>query len=1162
MPRLLAPPRLTLGNLTALSRHWADFDKVVARLRAGQHGAVDGVWGSAAALVVAALVREAPGMVLVVLPHPGDVEYWFADLATFLSNAALGQVEIFPAWETGRRDAIDESQTQRLRVVKQLRVQSPRVLLTTLPALLQTIPAPQTLARLVRVIRVGDLITPEELLHWLVVHGFSRREAVELPGECSRRGGIIDVFSPDAQSPCRIEFLGDEVASLRLFAPDTQRSLGTLAEVELFGLTSANHEAGDRFGHADDSPGHAAPERATLLSVLPAQSWIVLMEPEELQEQGRRFLERVVDRRGLFTVEEVWQQVFHCPTLLLMRISMLALECSCRLRVASVERLSGDLKKLPAELSRLTERNRVLIACPTPGEQQRLREILGTLAETVTTDPNSASNAPPALMDLAGSSTGDSAATVPSSDRRRSARASATTGGEVRSAAPAVLLEPGQVHTGFRLVEHGVVVLGAQELFSRDHLTVRRLPSPKFESRAIDSFLDLAEGDLVVHVAHGIARYRGLQTLDNKGQVGEHLVLEFAEGARVYVPIDKIDLVQKYVGSGKAPPELSRLGGTVWQKRKHKVAKAVADLAADMLELQAKRESMPGLACASDSAWQQQFEAAFPYAETPDQLAALAEIKADLERSRPMDRLICGDVGFGKTELAIRAAFKVVENGRQVAVLVPTTLLAEQHYRTFSQRLADFPLTVACLSRFRSSRDTRSILERLKSGGIDIVIGTHRLLSKDVEFLNLGLVIIDEEQRFGVEHKEHLKKLRHMVDVLTMTATPIPRTLHSALVGLRDISNLETPPRERLAVETRIHPFDPGLIRQAILHELNREGQVYFVNDRVEDIVALTDELRRLVPEAKFVIGHGQMPEDELEQAMLQFLRGQAQVLVATTIVENGLDIPTANTIFIHRADRFGLSDLHQLRGRVGRYKHRAYCYLLLDPRLRPTPQGIRRLKALEEFSELGAGFRIAMRDLEIRGAGNILGTEQSGHIATVGYELYCQLLENAVRRLKKQPLRAVIDVNIALPIAAYLPRTYIPSERQRLEFYRRLSRASDLQQLADLQAELADRFGNLAEPAVNLLRLQELRLLAARWQIASIHLEEPDLILSYRHQPTIKRLAEALGGRLRLLDDTSASLRLRTAGESTPAGMLAVLKACLTKAPCESALASSSGQE
>jgi transcription-repair coupling factor (superfamily II helicase) len=465
------------------------------------------------------------------------------------------------------------------------------------------------------------------------------------------------------------------------------------------------------------------------------------------------------------------------------------------------------------------------------------------------------------------------------------------------------------------------------------------------------------------------------------------------------------------------------------------------------------------------------------------------------------------------------------------------------------------------LSRFRSSRETRSILEGLKSGGIDIVIGTHRLLSKDVEFLNLGLVIIDEEQRFGVEHKEYLKKLRHMVDVLTMTATPIPRTLHSALVGLRDISNLETPPRDRLAVETRIQLFDPGLIRQAILHELNREGQVYFVNDRVEDIVALTDQLRSIVPEAKFVIGHGQMPEDELEEAMLQFLRGQAQVLVATTIVENGLDIPSANTIFIHRADRFGLADLHQLRGRVGRYKHRAYCYLLLDPRLRPTPQGLRRLKTLEEFSELGAGFQIAMRDLEIRGAGNILGTEQSGHIATVGYELYCQLLENAVRRLKKQPLRSVIDVNIALPIAAYLPRSYVPSERLRLELYRRLARGSELQHLADLQTELVDRFGPLPEPAVNLVRLQELRLLAARWQIASIHLEEPDLIIGYRHQPTIKRLAEALGGRLRLLDDSSASLRLRTAAETTPAGMLALLKTCLLKALPETARTASSGR-
>src|SRR5205823_178204 len=441
----------------------------------------------------------------------------------------------------------------------------------------------------------------------------------------------------------------------------------------------------------------------------------------------------------------------------------------------------------------------------------------------------------------------------------------------------------------------------------------------------------------------------------------------------------------------------------------------------EMVDLQALREAQPGIAFTPDSEWQAEFEAAFPYEETPDQLTTLVEIKRDMERARPMDRLICGDVGYGKTELAIRAAFKAIDNGKQVAVLVPTTVLAEQHFRTFSQRLAEFPFVVEGISRFRTHGEQKRILERLAQGGVDVIIGTHRLLSADVRFKDLGLVIIDEEQRFGVEHKERLKRLRQTVDVLTLTATPIPRTLHQALLGIRDISNLETPPRDRLAIETRIVRFDPQLIRHAIHRELNREGQVYFVHNRVYNIQEVADKLHQIVPEARIVIGHGQMHEHELEESMVTFVRKDADILVATTIIESGLDIPNVNTIFINQADNYGLADLHQLRGRVRRYKHRAYAYMLVDSERSVTPQATKRLKAIEEFTELGAGFKIAMRDLEIRGAGNILGTQQSGHIAAVGYELYCQLLENAVRRLKNQPLKTPLEVNIELPWPAVL---------------------------------------------------------------------------------------------------------------------------------------------
>jgi transcription-repair coupling factor (superfamily II helicase) len=699
----------------------------------------------------------------------------------------------------------------------------------------------------------------------------------------------------------------------------------------------------------------------------------------------------------------------------------------------------------------------------------------------------------------------------------------------------------GRIHAGFRIVDASIVVLGDHELFHREEVR-HILPRRRTESRAIDSFLDLAEGDLVVHVSQGIARYRGMQVLEKNGQSEEHLILEFREGTRVYVPASKIDLVQKYVGGSKTDPELSKLGGTAWQRKKEKVEAAVLDLASEMIDLQALRAAQPGITYPPDSAWQSEFEASFPYQETPDQLTTLVEIKQDMERTRPMDRLVCGDVGYGKTELAIRAAFKAVDTGKQVAVLVPTTVLAEQHFRTFSQRLAEYPFVVESLSRFRSPGEQKRIVERLAQGGVDIVIGTHRLVSADVQFKDLGLVIIDEEQRFGVEHKERLKKLRQTVDVLTLTATPIPRTLHLSLLGIRDISNLETPPADRLAIETRIARFDPTLIRHAILRELNREGQVYFVHNRVYNIQDVADKLRSYVPEARISVAHGQMPEGELEQAMLRFVRHESDILVATTIIESGLDIPNVNTIFINQADIYGLADLHQLRGRVGRYKHRAYAYLLLDGERGVTPTAARRLKAIEEFTELGAGFRIALRDLEIRGAGNILGTQQSGHIAAVGYELYCQLLENSVRQLKNQPLRTPLEVTVELPYTAYLPRNYVPSRRLQIEVYRRLSRIRRLERLDDFRQELRDRFGAPPEPVEWLLRLAELRLLAARWQVATVHLEEGDIVLGYRSARQIQRLAQRSNGRLRVVDPSHAYFRLKRS-EAEPVALYTCLK-------------------
>ncbi len=1107
----------SLTNLTNLIERTDGFPPLLDALQQGHSATIDGAWGSSAGLAVATLARQTPRMLLAVIAHPRDLDGWAGDLDSFSGVRPL----IFPAWDNqpGAGTVMDEVAGQRLRVLKQLEAdEPPRLVLATFQALMQPVPDRALLARNRRSLRAGETCEPEELAAWLVDHGYRHTEAVELPGEFSRRGGILDVCSPDADAPYRIEFFGDEIESIRQFSPQTQRSLGNLAAAELMGLNrsecgvqSAEFKTAGTPHSAHQSPNSC--ETGHFCDYLPTDAWTVLVELEELHEQGKHYLERVPDVVGLFSVEGVFRQLMRFPSVKVSALPSPSVEAVCHLRVESVERFSGEVAKVRDELDAAAAGDQVLVACHNEAECKRLGEVLeaGQLAQS----------------------------------------------GRLR-------LVTGRVRAGFRLVGEvgGVVVLGGQELFHRDTRPDAGavLPRRRLESRAIDSFLDLTEGDLVVHVSHGIARYRGMQILEKSatangrakraGQTEEHLILEFRDDVRLYVPASKIDLVQKYVGGANTAPELSKFGGTSWQHRKDKVQAAVLDLASDMIEMQALREAQPGIAYPPDTEWQAEFEGSFPYQETPDQLTTLSELKADMQRARPMDRLICGDVGYGKTELAIRAAFKAIDNGRQVAVLVPTTVLAEQHYRTFSQRLAEYPFVVECLSRFRSAGEQRRIVEKLKKGGVDVIIGTHRLVSADVQFKDLGLVIIDEEQRFGVEHKERLKRLRQTVDVLTMTATPIPRTLHLSLLGIRDISNLETPPPDRLAIETRIVRFDPQLIRHAVLRELNRDGQVYFVHNRVQNIQAIADKIQSIVPEARLAVVHGQMAGDELEQGMLRFVRREADILVATTIIESGLDIPNANTIFINQADNYGLADLHQLRGRVGRYKHRAYAYLLLDGERQVTPTAARRLKAIEEFTELGAGFKIALRDLEIRGAGNILGTQQSGHIAAVGYELYCQLLENAVRALKKQPLRTPLEVTLDLPWTAYLPRDYIPGQKLRIEAYRRLARVRKLEQLEDFRQELRDRYGPVPEMAEWLLRLAELRLLAARWKVATLHLERPaegasgptDVVLGYRDPRRIKPLADRSKGCLRIVDENSAYFRLRPA-ELEPLELYACLK-------------------
>jgi transcription-repair coupling factor (superfamily II helicase) len=620
---------------------------------------------------------------------------------------------------------------------------------------------------------------------------------------------------------------------------------------------------------------------------------------------------------------------------------------------------------------------------------------------------------------------------------------------------------------GFQLPAAGLILLTEQEIFGARR---RRLRRPLFQrGAAIAAFTDLSPGDLVVHEAHGVGRYHGLRTLAVDGREADFLLLEYAEGGRLYLPVERLDLISKYLGAPEGRARLDRLGGGAWQRVKESVRAALRQMAEQLLRLYAARSLAERPACAPDTPWQQEFEAAFRFEETPDQLRAIEDVKGDMEAARPMDRLVAGDVGYGKTEVALRAAFKAVAAGRQVAVLVPTTVLAQQHFNTFSDRFGPFPARVELLSRFRTPREQKSVIAGLKTGTVDVVVGTHRLLSRDVAFRDLALLVIDEEHRFGVAHKERIKQLRATVDVLTLTATPIPRTLYMAMSGVRDLSVIETPPLDRLPVETVVTRFSRAVIKEAIERELDRGGQVFFVHNRIQSLPSMTAFIQSLCPDARVVMAHGQMGERELESMMVRFVDGQADVLVSTAIVESGLDIPASNTIIINRADRFGLAQLYQLRGRVGRDRLQAYAYLLVpaDGRLDETAQ--RRLRVIEELTELGAGFKLALRDLEIRGAGNLLGAEQHGHIAAVGFDLYTKLLEEAVRELRGEPAAPTVEATVTVDVEALLPEAYVPEVSQRLALYKRLADCASAEEIEDLRGELVDRFGP-SPPAVEAL--------------------------------------------------------------------------------------------
>jgi transcription-repair coupling factor (superfamily II helicase) len=1037
---------------------------------------VAGLTPSARALVVAELLQASPRPAVVVVRSMSDAHRLTQDLR-FFGAPALEFPEGEPRlWRGGHHR---EADAERAVIARRLAAGEPVAVVVTPSGLDTPLPSPAEFGRRTLRVGVGDRLERELLLEAFEGAGYERVDTVVEVGQWSVRGGIVDVFVPSHARPARLEFFGDEVESIRLFDPSTQRSIEPLDEVLVLPLG----------GGAEDVPG-----AAHLLDFVPAQAPVILDAPGLLDETsedapGRRPLRQVLGERPRVELEIVAGTTPDDHVL----------------DSQDVPRFGGRFGDLTAALGRWRAEGFVVrLVAADDVQAEHLRQILR-----------------------------DHDVEVP-------------VAGAIDGPEPLAIVV-GELSAGVGIAAVGLVLLTETEIFGARRRTLRR---PRYQrGAALTAFTDLEIGDLVVHEDHGIGRYVGLRTMSVGDRDGDFLELEYTEGGRLYVPVERLDLVSKYLGGDAGAARLDRLGGASWQRVKESVRAALREMAEELLKLYARRAVAEGHTFGPDTPWQREFEAAFRFEETRDQLRAIEDVKRDLESSRPMDRLVAGDVGYGKTEVALRAAFKAVGEGHQVAVLVPTTVLAQQHWSTFTDRFAPFPARVELLSRFRSPKEQKAVVAGLRDGTVDVVIGTHRLLSKDVAFKRLGLLIVDEEHRFGVAHKERMKQLRESVDVLALTATPIPRTLYMALSGVRDMSVIETAPLDRLPIETVVRRFSKAVIKEALERELARGGQVFFVHNRVQSLPSMARFIQELVPEARVIMGHGQLRERELEATMVKFVSGQADVLVSTAIVESGLDIPASNTIIINRADRFGLAQLYQLRGRVGRERLQAYCYLLVPADGRVDEQAQRRLRALQELTELGSGFKLALRDLEIRGAGNLLGAEQHGHIAAVGYDLYSKLLAEAVQELKGDRTGVAVEPVINVSVEGFLPEDYVPEVNQRLAFYKRLAGAAGDEELADLRAELADRFGPLPGPAEQLVDIVRIRIAARALGIERIEAGQGKAVITFAPSTPVEPAAlikaiHASRGRLRMRREFTVEATVALDGwAAVRASLLGVLR-------------------
>lgn len=1062
---------------------------------------VEDLTGSAAGFLSAYLVSSLNRPCLMVVPNGRDARRLSEELGSWLSESGI-PVSYFPALEVLPDEVLARSRElegARLGALESLLWgQGPRVVVSSAVALARRLSAPEIFSKQMIRLAPGDTLDLEALALQLSEAGYERADMVTAPGHFSLRGGIIDLFPPSSPHPFRLELFGDEVESIRTFDPSDQRSREVVRRVrvgparELVFTPEQRDKATSLIrAQAQAQPEGPARDRGleaaemlsqgslprsvasflpyfsegiyTLADYLPSPSLIIALEPARFKqafgEAAEDFILRqtdLLDRGDVLpgqaevyaSYEQVWHHLSKHQMVICQGLPG-RLENALPMHIISLgarELLSyqGQWPSVSEGLSNLAARGlRVLALAGSSDRAKRLRERLEEEG-------------------------------IPLSAQSMKGRIT--------------VADQGSVAESFEIPHLEVAVVGEESLFGLARQRQPRAPQAGTSARAL--LADLSVGDYVVHLHHGVGQYMGLRTQTVDGIRKEYLYLRYQGQDRLYVPVEQIDAVQKYVGQEGKQPTLHRLGTAEWSRVKSRVKKSVQEMAGELLALYAARERTPGHAFQPDSSWQTEFEEAFPHEETPDQLRAIAEIKGDMESSQPMDRLLCGDVGYGKTEVALRAAFKAMLEGKQVAFLVPTTILAQQHYHTFQERFKDYPVTVSLLSRFRSRRQQADTIAGLRRGLVDLVVGTHRLLSDDVGFRDLGLLIIDEEHRFGVGHKEKIKRLRHTVDVLTLTATPIPRTLHMALSGLRDMSLIETPPPGRLPVETYVVEYSDGLVRHAIRRELERGGQVFYVHNRVQTLDSAFRRLSGLVPEARIGVGHGQMPEDRLERVMLAFVAGKHDILLSTTIIESGLDIPNVNTLIVENADRMGLAQLYQIRGRVGRSPRQAFGYLTYRRKGFLTEVAEKRLRAIKDFTELGAGFRVALRDLEIRGAGNILGPEQHGFMITVGFDLYCQLLEDAVRELRGLAPQLPMPV-IELPVDAYLPENYVPSSAQKVAAYKRVNEVRSEEDCLDVEREWRDRYGPVPQPAQNLLRLSRLKLLARKVGVSRIAPED-----------------------------------------------------------------------